>query len=183
MTTLNGLLIPWDSFIEGICAIRKLISFSQLQEQCTQEEARIITREEKMGATKDQALTTHTRKSYKNKDNHHHKKKKDNKKNKFIKDPSNIRCYTCDEKGHFARDCPNKKKIHHTHTVEDDEPTNKIFRGEMDDLDEEYVLISALMSTISHESNDWLVDSGESKHMTGYKHHSSICLNMSHLTR
>ena len=25
------------------------------------------------------------------------------------------------------------------------------------------------MSTISHGRNDWLVDSGESKHMTGYK--------------
>ena len=28
MTTLNGLPRSWDSFIQGICAIRKLISFS-----------------------------------------------------------------------------------------------------------------------------------------------------------
>ena len=31
------------------------------------------------------------------------------------------------------------------------------------------MLISALTSTISHGSNDWLVDSGPSKHMTRYK--------------
>ena len=39
----------------------------------------------------------------------------------------------------------------------------------MDDLDEEYVLISTLTDTISHGRNDWLLDSGSSKHMTGYK--------------
>ena len=31
------------------------------------------------------------------------------------------------------------------------------------------MLISTLTGTISHESNDWLVDSGASKNMTGYK--------------
>ena len=30
--------------------------------------------------------------------------------------------------------------------------------------DEEYVLISTLMGTITHGSNDWLIDSGASKH-------------------
>ena len=39
----------------------------------------------------------------------------------------------------------------------------------MDDSDEEYVLISALIETISHESNDWLMESGASKHIMGYK--------------
>ena len=31
------------------------------------------------------------------------------------------------------------------------------------------MLISTLTRTISHEINDWLVDNGASKHMTGYK--------------
>ena len=51
-----------------------------------------------MGETKDQALTVHTRKNYKKKENHNHNKKKDKKKNKLRRDPSNVRCYTCDEK-------------------------------------------------------------------------------------
>ena len=57
-----------------------------------------------MEAIEDQSLTTHTRKHYKKKENHHHNKKKDKKQKKFIKYPCNIRCYTCDEKGHLARD-------------------------------------------------------------------------------
>ena len=31
------------------------------------------------------------------------------------------------------------------------------------------VLIFALTETVSHGSNDWLIDSGASKHMTGFK--------------
>ena len=37
MITLNGLPRSWDSFIQGICAIRNMISFSRLWEECTQE--------------------------------------------------------------------------------------------------------------------------------------------------
>ena len=93
MTTLNGLPRSRDSFIQGICVRRKLISFSRFQEECRQEEARLITREENMGATKDQALTTHTRINYRKKENHHHNKMKDShhkRQKKFRRDPSNI---------------------------------------------------------------------------------------------
>ena len=37
MTTLNGLPRSWDSFIQGICARNKLITFNGLLEECTQE--------------------------------------------------------------------------------------------------------------------------------------------------
>ena len=42
MTTLNGLPRLWDSFIQGICAKKKLVKFSRLWEECSQEEARIV---------------------------------------------------------------------------------------------------------------------------------------------
>ena len=51
--TLNGLPRSWDSFIRGMCA-KEVITFSRLWEE---EEARLIIREENMGATEDQALT------------------------------------------------------------------------------------------------------------------------------
>ena len=76
MTTLNGLPRSWDSFIQGICARRMIsISFNRLREECAQEEARFVTREEKMGATEDQALVVYTKKNYKKKEkeNFHHK--------------------------------------------------------------------------------------------------------------
>ena len=50
MTTLNGLPRSWDSFIQGICDRKKLVKFSRLWEECSQEEARIVAREEKMGS-------------------------------------------------------------------------------------------------------------------------------------
>ena len=39
ITNLNGLPRSWDSFIQVISAIRRLISFSTLREECAQEEA------------------------------------------------------------------------------------------------------------------------------------------------
>ena len=63
MNTLNGLPRSWDSFIQGICARKRLISFSRLGKECTKEEDQIVTREEKTRATKDQALIVHTRKN------------------------------------------------------------------------------------------------------------------------
>ena len=83
-----------------------MISFSRLWEECAQEEAQLVTTEEKMGATKDKSLTIHTKKNFKKKENFHHNKK-DKKQKKTKRDTSNVRYYTCDEKGHFARDCPN----------------------------------------------------------------------------
>ena len=37
MTTLNGLPRSWDSFIQGICARKKLVKFSRLWEKFSQE--------------------------------------------------------------------------------------------------------------------------------------------------
>ena len=120
----------------------------------------------------DQALTVHSKKPRRS--SHHPRGKsfhKDNTRKYF----SRIRCYTCDEKGNYAREFPrnkggsdknNEKIKQHSHTIEDDDPPRKRVKQESD---EEYVLISALTGTISHGSNDWLIDSGASKHLRGFK--------------
>ena len=82
MTTLNGLSRSRDSFIQGICARRKLVTFSRLWEECSQEEARLVAREEKVG-NEDQDLTTHTKnnkkeRSHHKKEKHHHQNQRDN---------------------------------------------------------------------------------------------------------
>ena len=78
----------------------------------------------------------------------------------------------------MEKDCPKRqnkkngnKRRHHAHAAEDDEPSTKIIIQESDDFssDEEYVLISALTRTITHGSNDCLIDTGASKHMMGFK--------------
>ena len=96
MTTLNGLPRAWDAFIQGICARKKLVKFSRLWEECSQEEARILTREEKMGS-EDQALTVQSKKS---RTDHHRGKHSRQKKNtrKSNKDLSKYISFTCDER-------------------------------------------------------------------------------------
>jgi hypothetical protein len=84
-------------------------------------------------------------------------------------------CFCCEKLGH-VKFCPlilklkekEKGKMDHAHAVEDDEPPNKIAKE--DDLsDDDYVLISALIGTITPGNDTWLVDSGASKNITGYK--------------
>ena len=99
MTTLNGLPRSWDSFIQGICAKKKLVKFSRLWEECTQEEARTAAREQKMGS-EDQALRVHSKKT---KISSHHSKGKYFSKTNSRKYFSRGRCYTCDEVGPCKR--------------------------------------------------------------------------------
>ena len=89
MTTLNGLPRSWVSFIQGICARKKLVKFSRLWEECSQEEAQIAAREEKMGS-EDQYLTVHSNKGIR--ENHHHQGNHSHQKNNPVRrDPSKIR--------------------------------------------------------------------------------------------
>ena len=129
--------------------------------------------------SEDQDLTIHSKKSRRN--SHHSKGKHFHQKYNTRRDLSKLICYTCDEKVHFARDCPRSKnsshkkkgnkRIHHAHAAKDDEPSTKRIRQESDDSssDKEYVLISSLTGNITHGRNDWLIDSGYSKHMTIFK--------------
>ena len=121
-----------------------------------------------------QALTVHSKSHSKTSKRRSHFQRG---KSYHKKDLSRVICYTCDEKGHISRFFPNKgnlkkkkenKRRHHAHAAEDDEPSTKRIRQESDDSlsDEEYVLISTLTRTITHGSNYWLIDSGDSKHVT-----------------
>ena len=63
------------------------------------------------------------------------------------------------------------QRRHHAHAAEDDEPSRKRCRygSEYSSSEDDYVLISSLTGNITRESDDWLIDSGASKHMTGLK--------------
>ena len=117
--------------------------------------------------SEDQALTVHSKKSRRS--YHNPRSKNLHQRDNTRKYLSKLRCYTCDERGHFAKDYPRNKinshkkkgnkRRHHAHAAEDDEPSTKRIKQESYDSssDEEYVLISAVMRTISHGSNDWLI--------------------------
>ena len=124
--------------------------------------------------SEDQALIVKSKKS--RRDYHHPKGKHSHQKGNSRKpnrDLSKLRCFTCDERGHYARYFPRNKNVsdknkgnkrrHHAHTLEDDESPRKRAKEESEDSssDEEYVLISILTGTITHGSNDWLIGIGQ----------------------
>ena len=74
VTTLNGLPRSWEYLIQGICARRRLAKFGRLWEECTQEEARLISIEDNMGEDENQSLKTHAKKKKTKKEQHSHKK-------------------------------------------------------------------------------------------------------------
>ena len=106
-----------------------------------QEEARIAAREENMGS-EYQALTVYSKS---NKRRSHSSRGKHSHKDNTRKDLSRIICHTCDEAGHYARNCPKKQKLmkrsnkrrHHAHAAEDDEPSRKRSRYESEDSSSE----------------------------------------------
>ena len=94
--------------------------------------------------SEDQALTVHSKKI---KRSSHHPKGKHFHKDNTRKYLSRIRCYTCDEKGNYAREFPRNKnfshkkkgnkKRHHAHATEDDEPSINRMKEDSDDSSSE----------------------------------------------
>ena len=77
-----------------------------------------------MGEIVGQDLTIHSKINHRKNKNHHHNIRQ----KEFRRDPSNIRFYTWDDKGHYNIDCPrnrgffkkkSNKKRHHVRTIED----------------------------------------------------------------
>ena len=68
----------------------------------------------------------------------------------------------------------NKNGKFHAHATEENE-SNEERIGENEDSNEEYVLISSLIGSISYGSDTWVIDSGASKHIIGHRY-SLSCL-------
>jgi hypothetical protein len=95
-------------------------------------------------------------------------------------DTSNIKCFSCNKFGHFARDCWFRKKNprkgkHHASIAEDDESKRKQKSPPNErEKRKEYYLVSALSSLVFTGPKTWLLDNGASKHMTRYKEILSV---------
>jgi hypothetical protein len=165
-TTLNGFPSSWDAFVQGICARRKLPKFDKLWSDCTQEESRLISKSQKTNDEENQALVAHVKKRKERRNNSPKKNRRSVPDHK--KDVSKIRCFNCQKLGHFAYQCPQGKgkRKHHAHATDMEESTSQ--KKTKESKDEEYVFVSALTGTITQGSDIWLVDSGASKHMTGF---------------
>jgi len=137
--TLNGFPTSWRPFVQGICARNKLPKFDKLWADCAQEEARLQSLDDPED-DEDQALTARSKKG-KRKSSHKVGGRRFPDKRK---DLSHIRCFNCDKKGHFAKDCPEKshkekahkkykgkgKRKHHAHAANDEGHRSKRSRVE-----------------------------------------------------
>jgi hypothetical protein len=123
-------------------------------------ESRLISHKQKVDDEENQTFAAHVKKRKEREEggprkskNLHHKR-----------DTSKVQCFNCRKMGHYDAQCPHKhekeKKKHHAHVANDEEHKPK---------DEEFVFISALTRTITQGSDTWLIDSGASKHMTGFR--------------
>ena len=174
MTTLNGFPRDWESFILGIGSRRKITKFPQLWEEFVQEEEIIEAIEYKLNENEDQALAVHTKGKKKRKSYDRPLGKYQGFK-KSKKDFSNYGCFTCHKMGHIAIKCPmkagrvKKMKRFQAHVTEDSDQEFEEEVKKDEDSNEEYVLIFALIRSISPQNDTCLVDSGASNHMTGYK--------------
>ena len=68
-----------------------------------------------------------------------------------------------------------KMKRFEAHATEDSDQEVEEVENKDEDSSEEYALISTLIGLVSPGNDTWLIDSGASKHMTGFKE-SLACL-------
>ena len=95
---------------------------------------------------------------------------------------SKVKCFNCNKLGHYAKDCrspPSQQKrkgrfqasVATEEAKPQEEPQRRQTRAATKEQEQqkEYYLISALFSTITKSEEIWLIDSGASRHMTGFK--------------
>jgi 3-oxoacyl-ACP reductase-like protein len=97
---LNGFPRSWEPFVQGIFAQEKLSPFDRLWTDCTQEEARIVSRngKQKCNVDENQALVVHTRKRIRGGSPEKEASPETGRK----KDLSKINCFASHQYGHYA---------------------------------------------------------------------------------
>ena len=178
---LRGLPNSWDSFILTVSGHSTMPKYERLWDDCSEEEARLVA---KHGNTyhENQALAARS--------NHQKGKKKfdmrdfyrrdrdDRRYDRLIsssnrdrRDYLKVKCFGCKELGHFRQDFPKEKGKQRASRVEiDNEPLSKNSRDEHSS-DLEFLLLSYLSGIFQTSRDTLLIDSGASRHMTGYGDH------------
>jgi hypothetical protein len=174
LTTLNGLPRHWEPFLQSINGRAELPTFDRIWTDCTQEEIKLIARGVQDSPHDDNhSLDFHTNKGGRNRRSFSKafkgKKTSSASGHDHRKDKSKIQCFRCEKYGHIVRDCLARKKGRQLASTADVdlEPHQR-------DEDIKYgalFFISTLSGMVPTDSDIWLIDSGASKNMTGYRDH------------
>jgi hypothetical protein len=151
---LDGFTKSWDIFVRGVVARENLPDRQRLWDDLVQEEIRIgqAGPSSSTHAEEEEGLALAGKAKGK-------KKKKGGKKNI---DFSKVKCFQCHKMGHFASQCPERKKKNKPQMAASTavDEFSKSF-------EEDFCFITCMSSAVV--SNIWFVDSGASCHMTGHK--------------
>jgi hypothetical protein len=85
---------------------------------------------------------------------------------------SKVRCFACNQLGHYVGQCPKKKKkkLGGTTTTTEEEEFVVQFESECS--------LIVCCSTVEIPSNIWYIDSGASSHMSGVREHFTLLLKI-----
>jgi hypothetical protein len=105
---LIGLPKYWVPFVQGICARETVPGFDRLCIDCIQEETRLDSRDGLKSIHDDNlSLSIQARKGKFKRISSGELTTQDGKKKK---DMSKVKCFTCHKFGHYAGQCPHRKK-------------------------------------------------------------------------
>jgi hypothetical protein len=163
---LNGFPTSWEPFVKGICACENLPKFERLWDDCIQEETQMKSKASKKGGDDNLALIGQTKKGRGKGPSKDKGMSEESTSQPGKKDLSKIKYFICHKHGHYASQCPEKKKgkgkQQQNHVAASAETQINEFASK---FDKDFSMVSCL-STSTIMRNAWYVDSGASRHMT-----------------
>eukprot|EP00253_Pinus_taeda_P029346 PITA_29346 len=153
LTTTGGLPSEWYVFRTTLLNNNVTLGFEELMARCIQEETRVEEQEMPLPKGPPAAFSSHAKKR-----NHSGSKSK---RKAGPKGGRKGRCYICNKASHYARECLDRKDSH----CDDDQ--NPSHGNRKNGKFNSKAALST--STPSDSMVTWLIDSGASRHFTGYK--------------
>jgi hypothetical protein len=180
-TAVDGLPESWGIFLASVNGREAQSNFERLWHDCLEEEGRLKSRNEH-STVRDHVLSAKAKRWKKFPQPKCKGKKPQGKLSHVHPHLSKVRCFNCNKLGHYAKDCRNPPsqqrrngRFHASVATEEAEPQQEPQRRRTrvatkeKEQNQEYYLISTLSGTITKSEDVWLMGSGASKHMTGFK--------------
>eukprot|EP00253_Pinus_taeda_P020214 PITA_20214 len=172
ITTLGGLPSEWYIFRTTLLNNDRIPGFEELMSRCIQEETSMVEQEMPSNRGNPISFSSHAKRRNTSGSKGHFKG------NPRSKGGRKRRCFVCNNVGHYARECPDRKDTSHdddhNHSGgnfnNNNQRNGRYESNVVNNKQDEYYLISALSIASPPDSlGNWLIDSNASRYFTGYK--------------